>query len=525
MLIALETCKKNGGRIVTVNPLPEAGSNTFINPQSPSALLKGGETLTDLFLQVRINGDVALLKAAMYLMFEEEKRNPGSVFDHEFIQRKTTGYEMFIEHLEQTDFPAAVAASGIAESQIRAFAELLMQKENIIICWAMGLTQHENGVDNIREIVNLLLLKGSIGKTGAGTCPVRGHSNVQGDRTMGIWEAPPESFLDSLDAHFSISTPRRHGYDVVESIKAMAEGRVKVFMAMGGNFISATPDSQFTGEAVQNCDLTVQISTKLNRSHLVTGKEAIILPCIARSETDEQQSGVQFVTVENSMGVVHSSLGSATPASSHLLSEPAIVARLGEALFPEGPIDWKNMVDDYDTVRDHIEATIPGFEDFNQRSRRPGGFYLPNGARKAEFNTSSQKALFTVNEVPSRTVGEESLILMTIRTHDQYNTTIYGMDDRYRGIYNERRVLLMNPKDMERFELEHEDIVHLTSNYEGVERHADNFKVIRYDIAQGCVATYFPEANVLVPINSVAKKSNTPSSKFVEVSLRTTSNQ
>ncbi len=520
MLGALEKCKKNGGTVVSVNPLPEAGNNTFIDPQSPIAMLKGGEKLTDLFLQVKINGDVALLKAAMYLLLQEENKQPGSVFDLEFIKNKTTGFDAFLDDLKQTNYQEAVKASGLPEKQIRAFADLLIQKKKIIICWAMGLTQHENGVNNIREVVNLLLLKGSIGKPGSGTCPVRGHSNVQGDRTMGIWEAPPKAFLDRIDKNFSITSPRKHGYDVVESIKAMNNGKVKLFMAMGGNFISATPDSEFTGKAIQNCALTVQISTKLNRSHLVTGKEALILPCISRSETDQQETGTQFITVENSMGVVHSSEGRLKPASEHLMSEPAIVARLAEVLYGNSPINWNEMSKNYDKVRNHIEATIPGFNDYNTRVRQPAGFYLPNGARKAEFNTSSKKAVFTINPIPTKTVAKGNLILMTIRTHDQYNTTIYGMDDRYRGIFNERRVLLMHKEDIQAQNLNHLDIVNLTSIYKGKERYANNFKVVEYDIAKGCVATYFPEANVLVPIESVAEKSNTPASKFVEVSLQ-----
>ncbi|MEM9546037.1 MAG: FdhF/YdeP family oxidoreductase [Bacteroidota bacterium] len=517
MLSALEKCKKNGGKIVSINPVSEAGNNNFINPQSPIAILRGGEKLSDLYLQVKINGDVALLKAAMYLLLEEENKNPGSVFDHAFINEKTQGFEAFLEDLKNTNFDQAVAASGIPESQIRAFARLLIEKKKIIICWAMGLTQHKNGVYNIREVVNLLLLRGSIGKPGAGTCPVRGHSNVQGDRTMGIWEAPPEVFLKRLDDRFSIAAPRKHGYDVVNAIKAMDDGKVKVFVAMGGNFISATPDSEFTGKALQNCDLTVQVSTKLNRSHLVTGKEALILPCISRSELDQQESGVQFVSVENSMGVVHSSTGTLTPASKHLLSEPAIVARLGEALFGNSPIQWGEMIKDYDVIRNHIEATIPGFEDYNKRVREPAGFYLPNGARKGEFNTASRKAVFTINAIPDHRIDKNHLVLMTIRSHDQYNTTIYGMNDRYRGIFNERRVLLMNKNDMQKHGFNHLDIVNLTSFYEGKERYANNFKVIEYDIALGCVATYFPEANVLVPIESVAEKSNTPVSKYIEV--------
>ena len=520
MLIALEKCKKNGGQVVNINPIPESGTNTFIDPQNPLAILKGGTKINDLYLQVRVNGDVALLKAVMYLLLEAEKKAPGTVFDLDFIKEKCTGYEELIAHLETTDFEQAVADSGVSEGQIRVLAAMLARKKKIIICWAMGLTQQENGVQNIREIVNLLLLKGSIGKPGAGTCPVRGHSNVQGDRTMGIWEKPKEAFLAKLDEHFGIQTPREHGYDSVDAIKAMHENKVKVFIAMGGNFISATPDSQLTGEAMQNCELTVQVSTKLNRSHLVTGKEAIILPCISRSERDIQQGQQQFVTVENSMGVVHKSEGKFTPASDQLMSEPAIVAGIAQATFGiDSPINWEAMCSQYDTIRNHIEATIPGFDQYNERVRKPGGFDLPNGARQGEFLTSDHKAHFTLNPIPENKIKPGNLIMMTVRTHDQFNTTIYGMDDRYRGIHNERRVVLMNQADMAERGLEKEQVIHLKSHFRGEERMARNFKVVPFDIAPGCIATYFPEANVLVPINSVAKGSNTPVSKFVEVEI------
>lgn len=520
MLMALEKCKKNGGTIVNVNPIPEAGTNAFIDPKNPLAIIKGGTQLTDHYLQVKVNGDVALLKAVMILLLEAEHKNPGQVFDLDFIKDKTEGYDQLISELEATDFDQAVEGSGVPEAQIRQLADLLAQKKKIIICWAMGLTQHENGVDNIREIVNLLLLKGSIGKPGAGTCPVRGHSNVQGDRTMGIWEKPKEAFLQKLDSHFGIVAPRAHGYDSVEAIEAMHQGKVKVFFAMGGNFISATPDSQLTGEAMQNCELTVQVSTKLNRSHLVTGQEALILPCISRSEEDVQSGNRQFLTVENSMGVVHKTEGKFSPASDQLMSEPAIVAQLGASTFgADSSVNWTGMTDHYDTIRDHIEATIPGFDDYNTRVRKPGGFYLPNGARSGNFTTPSGKAHFNSNPLPDNAIAKGNLIMMTIRTHDQFNTTIYGMDDRYRGVLSERRVVLMNHADMNEKGLTKEQIVHLKSHFKGEERMARNFKVVPYNIAKGCVGTYFPEANVLVPIGSVARGSNTPVSKFVEVEI------
>lgn len=520
MLSALEQCKKNGGKIVQVNPIPEVGTNVFVDPQSPISILKGGTQLSDLFLQVKINGDVAVLKAVMKLLWEKEESVPGKIFDHNFIETYTAGYDALIEDLQQYDLNELVQASGVERSKIEELAGYLANTQKIIICWAMGLTQHENGVENIREVVNLLLLKGAIGIEGAGTCPVRGHSNVQGDRTMGIYEKPPQSLLDAIDAHFGIQSPREHGYDVVDTIKAMRDGKVKVFMAMGGNFISATPDSQMTGESIQNCDLTIQVSTKLNRAHLVTGKEAIILPCIARSEKDIQATGPQFVSMENSMGIVHSSQGSAEPASDELKSEVAIVCSIAEAMFENSPIKWSAYKDNYDFIRDDIEKTINGFENYNERVRVKRGFYLPNGARERKFNTSNGKANFTVNGLPKNEVPENHFIMMTIRTHDQYNTTIYGMDDRYRGILNERRVILMNPVDMKKAGLKKLDVVDLKSKWLDEVRVAHNFKVVPFNIAEGCTATYFPETNVLVPIQNVARVSNTPASKFVIIEIQ-----
>jgi molybdopterin-dependent oxidoreductase alpha subunit len=519
MLSALEKCKKNGGKIVSVNPIPEAGNNVFVDPQNPMAIIKGGTTLTDIYLQVRINGDVALLKAVMKLMLEAEEKAPGKVFDKKFIDKKTDGYDSFISDLQQINYKEAVDNSGLPESQIKEFAQLMIDNKKIIICWAMGLTQHKNGVENVREVVNLLLLKGSIGKPGAGTCPVRGHSNVQGDRTMGIWEKPKEPFLAALDKEFNFTAPREHGVDAVEAIQQMHESKGKVFFSLGGNFISATPDSQLTGEAVQNCDLTVQVSTKLNRSHLVTGKEALILPCISRSEIDMQADGQQFVTVENSMGVVHKSKGSFDPKSSILKSEPSIVCGIAKATLGSHNVDWDNMAANYDNVRNAIEATIPGFKDYNTRVRNPSGFYLPNGARENNFSTPNGKAKFTLNTLNNTGVEDGKFMMMTIRTHDQYNTTIYGMDDRYRGIYNERRVILMNPRDMEEHGFKAEEVVHLTSHFNGEERKALNFKIVPYSIARKCIGTYFPETNVLVPLHHTADKSNTPASKSIVVSI------
>ena len=519
MLSALKKNKQNGGTIISINPIPESGNSAFADPQSVGDILKGGTKLTDHYLQVKINGDIAILKALMKLILEADKKNPGSAIDHDFIKEKTENYAEFIAEIDKVDVSVCSEQSGISIDQLHEVANLLIAKKKIIICWAMGLTQHENGVHNIREVVNLLLMKGSIGKPGAGTCPVRGHSNVQGDRTMGIYEKPPAKLLDALDNHFGIKAPREHGYDVVDAIKAMAENKVKVFIGMGGNFISATPDSQYTGEAMQNCSLTVHVSTKLNRAHLVTGKQALILPCLGRTEEDIQKSGQQFLSVENSMGVVHSTKGTFKPASNNLLSEPAIVAGIANSTLKSN-INWTEMSENYDTVRNHIEAVIPGFKDYNKRVRNPKGFYLPNGARTGNFTTNNGKAKFTLNPLPNRTVEEGNFIMMTIRSHDQYNTTIYGMDDRYRGIYNERRVVLMHKDDIKAAGFKPKDLVDITSHYKGEERVAHKFYLIPYDIAKGSVATYFPETNCLVPINSTAKKSNTPVSKFIEVSFK-----
>ena len=384
----------------------------------------------------------------------------------------------------------------------------------------MGLTQHKNAVSNIQELVNLLLLKGSIAKKGAGTCPVRGHSNVQGDRTMGIWEKPPEFLTKNLKKTFDFDPPTRHGYDVVQAIKAMHENKAKVFIGMGGNFISATPDTEYTAEALKKCKLTVHVSTKPNRSHLIHGEKALILPVLGRSEEDVQKSGHQFVTVENSMGIVHSSKGNMPPSSEHIISEPELICRLANVLFKNDTIDWLGFKDDYSLIRDKIEAVIPGFTDYNKKVENPAGFYLPNNARSGDFTkTATGKANFTTHTVIPLELSEKELIMMTIRTHDQYNTTIYGLNDRYRGVYNERRVIFMNEEDMKDYGLENLNVVDIKSHFNGEERIAEKFKVVKYAIPRKCCATYFPETNVLVPIGSVAEKSNTPTSKFVKVTL------
>ena len=521
MLSALEKCKANGGKIISINPLKEAGLYKFKNPQKPQKILGKGISLADLFLQVNINGDIALLKAIMLLLFSEERNRPGTVFDFDFIQDHTEGYEAFINDLKKHDFNELVNACGVPREQIKQAVELLRTNQKIIICWAMGLTQHENGVANIQELVNLLLLKGSIGKPGAGTCPVRGHSNVQGDRTVGIWETPTLEFLKQLKTTFGFSPPRKHGFSVVEAIKAMYEKEAQVFCALGGNFLSATPDTNYTAQALQNCALTVQVSTKLNRSHLIHGKQALILPCLGRTDQDLQTSGKQIVSTENAMGIVQSSEGILQPFSNQLKSEPAIVAGIAKAtLGSESKVDWDKMIDNYDHIRTGIEAVIPGFENYNQRVRAPGGFYLPNANRKKEFSTKSGKAQFTINKVPLLRLKEGQFVMMTIRSHDQFNTTIYGLDDRYRGIYNERRVILMNPQDMAKQGLQAKDVVDLVSYYKEERRIARRFMVVPYDIPERCTASYFPEANVLISINAYERKSKTPVSKKVIISIQ-----
>ncbi|HVU95124.1 MAG TPA: FdhF/YdeP family oxidoreductase [Puia sp.] len=518
MLTALQKAKNNGATIISVNPLPETGLMAFNNPQQLKGILGIATPLTDLYLPIKLNGDMALLQAIEFLLWQEEQNAPGTVFDLEFIHKNTAGYEAFIQHIQKASLPELAAACGILKEEIAKAAGIIKHKKKIIICWAMGLTQHTNAVDTIKEIANLLLLKGSIGKPGAGTCPVRGHSNVQGDRTVGIWEQPTQKFLDSIEKVFNFQPPRKHGYDVVNAIKAMHDGKASVFFAMGGNFLSATPDTEYTADALRRCRLTAHVSTKLNRSHLVHGEEALILPCLARSDRDFTGGREQFVTCENSMGVVQSSQGVLTPISDLLLSEPAIVCKLAKATIKNTKVNWDVYEQDYDAIRTDIERTIPGFERYNERVRKPGGFYLPNGPREGKFNTPDQKAQFNIANPSTIALQPGELMMMTIRSHDQFNTTIYGLNDRYRGIFNERRVIFLNEEDMQRQDLKPNDVVDIYSAH----RVAKSFVVVPYPIPRDCAATYYPETNVLVPIDSVAKKSNTPVSKLVIIRLQKT---
>jgi molybdopterin-dependent oxidoreductase alpha subunit len=520
MLSALEKAKKAGAKIISVNPLIETGLLKFNHPQEVKDLLFGGETLTDIYLQIRINGDLALLKAFNKILLEAEEKQ-GKALDKEFIKEHTEGYEALAEDLKKYDLQNLANDCGIPLHEIREASQLLINHDKIIVCWAMGLTQHKNSVPTIREVVNMLLLKGSIGKEGAGTCPVRGHSNVQGDRTMGIYEKPKAEFLTKLADVFQFSPPRKHGYDTVESIKAMAEQKAKIFIALGGNFLSATPDTEFTAKALQNCDLTVHVSTKLNRSHLIHGKTALILPCLGRTDIDRQATGKQFVSVENSMGVVHSSLGVLTPPAETLLSEPAIIAGMAKATLADktSAVNWDYLISNYDHIRELIEQTIDGFENYNSRVRQEGGFYLPNAPRNKKFTTDSKKARFSINALQTIQLNDEEYLMMTIRSHDQFNTTIYGLNDRYRGIYHERRVILMSEEDIKKAGLQAYQVVNLHNHFGGITRTAERFIVVPYSIPSRCVATYFPEANVLVPIDSYADISQTPTSKSVVITI------
>jgi molybdopterin-dependent oxidoreductase alpha subunit len=527
MLTTLQDAKRKGARIVSINPLPEAGTHAFVNPQDlknllhlPSVLLGRGTKLADLWLPVRIGGDMAVFQGIIKELIAEEERRPREIFDHDFIRAHTSGIEALIAHLRTVSWEDITRSSGLSREQIRAAADETLSAGKIIVCWAMGLTQHRQAVGTIQEIVNFLLLRGNIGRPGAGVCPVRGHSNVQGDRTMGIFEKPDAKFLDRLEREFAFKPPREHGLDVVDSIKAMHAGKIRTLLAMGGNFLSATPDTEFTAEALRRCSLTAHVSTKLNRSHLITGKTALILPCLGRSEIDRQVSGEQFVTVEDSMGIINSSRGSLQPASTYLLSEPAIVARLAaEVLGPNKPVDWLALAANYDLIRDHIERVIPGFERFNDRVRI-GPFYLPNGPRDSRtFATQSGKAIFTTHTIAREELAADQFVMMTIRTHDQFNTTIYGLDDRYRGVFNGRRVVFLNRDDIAARGWMQGQLVDLTSHFRGEKRVASTFMIAPYDIPRGCAATYFPEANVLVPIDSVADGSNTPTSKYVVITI------
>ncbi|MFJ2316600.1 FdhF/YdeP family oxidoreductase [Glutamicibacter sp. NPDC087661] len=520
MLSALADARKRGARIVAVNPLPEAGFFGFKDPQTVGGMLGKADPISSDFLQIKVGGDLALFQAFGHLLLEEEKKHPGTVVDHEFIAAVTDGFEAYQAARATLDWEATEEATGLTRTQITEIAMLLAKSTATIICWALGLTQQPHSVPTLKEIINLLLLQGNFGKPGAGACPVRGHSNVQGDRTMGIWEKPGEQLLEALDAEFGIESPRAHGYDSTEALHAFEKDEVDVFVSMGGNFALANSDTEALEAGMQRAKLTVHISTKPNRSHVVHGKTSLILPTLGRTDKDDKHpTGAQFLSVEDSMSVIKSTRGRLTPVSEHLLAEPVIVARMAQAILGDGhPVNWRAMAEDYDVIRDHIEKVLPGFEDFNTRVREKNGFVLPNPPRDTRsFATDIGKGRFTVSDFEALEAPEGHLILQTMRSHDQYNTTFYGLDDRYRGIKDGRRVILINPEDLAETGYSDRDLVDVISTFAGSERRANRFRLVSYPTAKGCVAAYYPEANALVHRDLVARESNTPGFKAMMV--------
>ncbi|WP_396667843.1 FdhF/YdeP family oxidoreductase [Microbacterium sp. R86528] len=535
MLSALEKAKQRGATIIAVNPLPEAGLMRFENPQTVRGVAFGGTALADGFLQIRLGGDQALFQAIGKHLLECEAEQ-GGVLDHEFINAHTSGFDAYRRLMMDAEWSELVAATGLSEETLRRLGDIVRTSTATIVCWAMGLTQHKHSVPTLRDVVNVLLLQGNIGRSGAGVCPVRGHSNVQGDRTMGIYEKPSDAFLDSLDREFGFEAPRKHGFDTVEAIRAMRDGKVRFFMGMGGNFVSATPDTGVTEAAMRSVDLTVQVSTKLNRSHAVVGKRAIILPTLGRTDRDQRGGRDQRVSVEDSMGAVHSSRGRLAPPSEQLLSEVAIVARICSRVFGDQSTantrrinapraDWGSLEGDYARVREHIARVIPGFEDYEKRIDKGRTFFLPNAPRdERRFATIDGKARFTANALQYPVIPPDRLLLQTLRSHDQYNTTIYGKDDRYRGIHGGRRVVMVNMHDIAKLGFSDGDIVDLVSEWtapDGAvqERRADEFRIVAYSTPRGNAAAYYPETNVLVPLDSIADVSGTPTSKSVLIRL------
>ncbi|MDP5293318.1 FdhF/YdeP family oxidoreductase [Oceanimonas sp. CHS3-5] len=531
MLHSLRNAARGGAAIVTFNNLKERGLERFADPQSPLEMLTPKDSsISSLYLCPRLGGDMAAVRGMAKLVLEWDaealKRGEPGLLDRDFIADHTQGLDDYMTAVAATPWQQIEQQSGLSRAEIRQAAEVYARAERVICTWAMGITQHKHSVATIREIVNLQLLRGQIGKPGAGLCPVRGHSNVQGNRTVGINEQPNAAFLDRLESHFNSPMPRRPGHNAVAAIQAMLDGRSKVFIALGGNIAAAAPDTLVTAEALANCDLTVQISTKLNRSHLMTGREALILPCLGRTEADVQAEGPQFITVEDSFSMVHASQGVGKPNSPHQRSETAIIAGMAQATLGSQPVNWLALANNYDRIRDHMAATLPGFAQFNERLQQPGGFYLGNSAADYHWQTATGKACFAAEALPKALLpvkqnGEAVSTLQTLRSHDQYNTTIYGMDDRYRGVYGQRMVLFMHPDEIRRRGLSEGDQVEMVSLWhDGVERKVSGFSVVPYDIPAGNVAAYYPETNPLVPLHSVGDDSHTPTSKSVAVLIR-----
>ncbi|MDX1266472.1 MAG: FdhF/YdeP family oxidoreductase [Oceanisphaera sp.] len=534
MLHSLRHAARNGTAIVTFNNLKERGLERFADPQSPLEMLTPKDSrISSHYFRPRLGGDMAAVRGIAKLVLEWDaealKRGKPGPLDRDFITQHTHGLEDYMAVVAATSWQQIETQSGLSRAELRRAAEVYAGAERVICTWAMGITQHKHSVATIREITNLQLLRGQLGKPGAGLCPVRGHSNVQGNRTVGINEQPDAAFLDRLQQHFNRPMPRQPGHNAVAAIQAMLDGEAKVFIALGGNLAAAAPDTQVTARALANCTLTVQISTKLNRSHVMAGKEALILPCLGRTEADVQGGRSQFITVEDSFSMVHASQGVAKPNSPHQRSETAIVAGMAQAVLGDKPVDWQALANNYDLIRNHIAATLPGFDNFNERLQQPGGFYLDNSAARHQWQTRNGKANFGAAPLPEQLIPEavtaraQGMLstLQTLRSHDQYNTTIYGMDDRYRGVYGQRMVLFMHPDEIKRRGLQQGDWVELIGVWlDDTERKVGGFKVVAYDIPPGDVAAYYPETNPLVPLHSVGDGSHTPTSKSIPVLIR-----
>ncbi|MES2024276.1 MAG: FdhF/YdeP family oxidoreductase [Pseudomonadota bacterium] len=534
MLGELRECSKRGAVIVSINPLRERGLERFADPQSVVEMLTMSSTkIASTFIQPKLGGDFALIKgvAKRTLELDDEAVEQGTerVLDTAFIAEHCFGFEDFAADLRMQDWQELVDESGVSRDDIEKLSRIYVNGKRVIATWGMGITQHKNSVQTVHMLSNLMMMRGNIGREGAGLCPVRGHSNVQGNRTVGIEEKPSQEFLNRLGNVFNFEPPREHGYDVVETIHEMLEGHVKVFIGLGGNFVMATPDTPRTFEALRSCNLTVHITTKLNRSHLVHGKDALILPTLGRTEIDKQNGVAQGVTVEDSMSMVHISYGMNTPASKNLMSETAIAANIAHATLGSDKVDWLAYAADYSLVRDAMESIFDGFENYNERIAKPGGFHLRVASREREWLTDTGKANFIVHNIEQDTPirrakqqhGDKLMTLMTTRSHDQYNTTIYAMDDRYRGVFGQRRVVFINPEDLLMLGFKAGEWVDMSTVWDdGIERHANRFLLVEYDIPRGCIGAYYPETNPLVPLNSVGDVCNTPTSKSIPVLLQ-----
>jgi molybdopterin-dependent oxidoreductase alpha subunit len=528
MLGTLREASKRGAKIVSINNLKERGLQKFSDPQSPKDMIfLTGTTISQYYFTPRLGGDMALLRGVAKCLFERFEQDK-SILNTDFIEKNCHGFDAYQRSVYSSDWDKILYQCNLSKKEIEQIATIYASSNNVIFTWAMGITQHRHSVATVRELVNVLMLRGNIGKPGAGACPVRGHSNVQGNRTVGINENPPMDFLDALEKRYTFAVPRDHGFNTVDSIHAMLEGKAKVFIALGGNFSAATPDTERTHQALKKCDLTVQISTKLNKSHVITGKRALILPCLGRTEIDRQMSGEQCITVEDSMSMVHSSTGQNEPASDTIRSETAIVAAMAMASVGDKIVDWTKLASDYALIRQEIAAVIPGFEDYNARIKAGRGFYLQNPAAQRQWHTPMKKATFSDDNLPEQLAHERAqsltkkpvLTLQTLRSHDQYNTTIYGMDDRYRGVYGERNVIFMNADDINKHALKNGDYVKITTiSNDSIERSLSNFKIVEYSIPSGCIAAYYPETNPLVPLESIADDCGTPTYKSIAVSI------